>query len=147
MSRIVNRRARYDYTVKYDIEGGLELKGNEAKSIEEGMCTLNGSWCRFIDGELFITGINIKPWHTSNSFDVDENRYIKVLLHKKELRKLAEEVKVKGYSIIPLEVYKKDGGKYKVKLGICIGNKLYDKRENEKKKQVKRDIERSVSRI
>lgn len=147
MSRILNRRARYDYTVKYDIEGGLELKGNEAKSIEEGMCALNGSWCRLIGGELFITGINIKPWHTSNSFDVDENRDIKVLLHKKELRKLAEEVKIKGYSIIPLEIYKNDGGKYKVKIGVCVGNKLYDKRENEKKKQVKRDIERSVSRL
>lgn len=147
MSRIVNRRARYDYTVKYDIEGGLELKGNEAKSIEEGMCALNGSWCRLIGGELFITGINIKPWHTSNSFDVDENRDIKVLLHKKELRKLAEEVKIMGYSLIPLEIYKNDGGKYKVKIGVCVGNKLYDKRENEKKKQVKRDIERSVSRL
>ena len=144
MSRILNRRAHYDYTVKYDIEGGLELKGNEVKSIEEGMCALNGSWCRFIGGELFITGICIKPWSTSNSFDVDENRDVKVLLHKRELHKLSDEVKLKGYSIIPLEVYKSSSGKFKVKLGVCIGNKLYDKREINKTRQVKKTIERET---
>ena len=145
MSNIVNRRARYEYTIKYDIEGGLELKGNEVKSIENGMCALNGAWCRFIGGELFITGINIKPWSTSNAFDVDENRDVKVLLHKRELRKLKNEVKQKNYSIIPLEIYKINGGKYKVKLGVCVGNKLYDKREIEKKRQVNKDIERSYN--
>lgn len=147
MSRIVNRKARYDYRVHYDIEGGLELKGNEVKSIDFGMCTLNGSWCRVINGELFITGINIKPWRTSNAFDVDENRDIKVLLHKKELRKLSDEIKLKGYSVIPLEIYKGTNGKYKVKLGICQGNKLYDKREIKKANQVKRDIERTTKGV
>lgn len=142
MSRVVNRRASYDYAIRYNIEGGLELKGNEVKSIEEGMCALNGSWCRFIDGELYITGISIKPWLTSNSFDVKENRDIKVLLHKKELRRLHDEVKLKNYSIIPCEIYKPKGGKYKIKLGVGVGKKLHDKREAEKAKQVKRDIER-----
>ena len=142
MSRIENRRARYDYKVHYDIEGGLELKGNEAKSIEKGMCTLNGSWCRFIGGELFITGMSIKPWITSNSFDINENRDIKVLLHKRELNRLYEVVKVKGYSIIPLVIYKNAKGKYKVTLGVCQGNKLYDKRNIEKSNQMKLDIER-----
>ena len=144
MSKIQNRRARYDYKVHYDIEGGLELKGNEAKSIEKGMCTLNGSWCRFINGELFITGISIKPWITANSFDVNENRDIKVLLHKRELSKLFDVVKIKGYSIIPLEIYKNAKGKYKVKLGVCQGNKMYDKREIKKANQVKLDVEREM---
>lgn len=145
MSRIINRRAGYDYAIRYDLEGGLELLGNEVKSIEAGMCALNGSWCRFINGELFITGINIKPWETSNSFDVKENRDVKVLLHKSELRRLSDDVKLKSYSIIPCEIYKLKGGKYKVKLGVGVGKKLHDKRETEKARQVKRDIERACN--
>lgn len=144
MGVIKNRRAYYDYSFKYDIEGGLELKGNEVKSIESGMCNLIGAWCRFIGGELVIEGVHIKPWSTSNSFDVEEGRVLRVLLHKSELRRLSDEVKQKGVSIIPCEFYKSKAGKYKVKLGVGFGKKLHDKRESEKAKQVKRDIERSL---
>lgn len=144
MGKIVNRRALYDYSINYKVEGGLELKGNEVKSIESGMCAMNGSWCRFIDGELFITGILIKPWLTSNAFDINENRDIKVLLHKRELRNLFNDVKLNSVSIVPLSIYKTSNGKYKVELGVGKGNKKYDKREIEKKKQIARDIERSV---
>lgn len=141
-SKIENRRARYDYRVLDEVEGGLALKGNEVKSIRWGMCSINGAWCRFIGNELFITGINIKPWETSNRFDVEENRDVKILLHKSELRKLKSKVSEDGIALIPLQVYENGKGKYKVRVGVCQGNKSYDKRELEKKRQVERDIAR-----
>ena len=139
---ITNKKAYHDYFVDDNLECGISLKGNEVKSIREGSCNIKDSWIRIQNGQLVIRGMHISRWHTSNLFDIDEDRERVLLAHKKEIRKLEEQVKLKGITLIPLKVYFK-GNKCKVLIGICRGKHNYDKREVLKDKQVKRDIDRA----
>ena len=143
---IENRKARHDYFIEKTYECGIALLGNEVKSIRAGMITLKDSWANITNGEMFLYGVNITPWETSNRFDVKQGRTIKLLLHKSEIRNLDNEVRVKGYTLIPVKVYNTNN-KLKVQLGLCKGKHNYDKREALKKNDIIREVEREMHRL
>ena len=143
---IENKKAYHDYFVDEKIECGISLRGNEVKSIRNGMCNIKEAWCQIQDNDLVIRGMHISRWNTSNMFDVDENRERQLLVHKREILKLKQRVQEKGVTLIPLKVYFTSRGKCKVEIGVCRGKHNYDKRQDLKDKQIKRDIEREMKR-
>lgn len=138
-----NKKAYHDYFVEETYEAGLELYGTEVKSIREGRVNLKDSWCHIKDGEIFAYGMHISPYEKGNIFNRDPLRPKKLLMHKREINKLFGLMKQQGYAIIPLSVYFVRG-RAKLKIGLCKGKKLYDKREDAAKKAANRDIERSM---
>ena len=136
-----NRKAFHDYFVEERLEAGIQLFGTEVKSLRQGGVNLKDSYCVFEKGELFATGIHISPYEKGNVYNRDPLRNKKLLLHKKEIRKLIGQVGEKGVAIIPLSLYF-SGSYVKAELGVCRGKKLYDKREDLAKKQAERDMER-----
>lgn len=138
-----NKKAYHDYFVIEEYEAGLELFGTEVKSIRQGAVNLKDSWCHIKDGEIFANGMHISPYEKGNIFNRDPMRPKRLLMHKKEINKLFGLTKQQGYAIIPLSVYFVNG-RAKMKIGLCKGKKLYDKREAEAKKDAQRDIERSM---
>lgn len=136
---IENRQARHEYFVDDTIECGISLVGNEVKSIRTGMANLKTSWVDIQEGEMYLKGMHVSAWETTNKFDIDENRDRKLLVHKKEIRQLSEKIKQAGKTLVPLKVYFNDRGKCKVLVGICTGKKLYDKRQTAKEASMKRD--------
>lgn len=143
---IENKKAYHDYFVDEKIECGISLRGNEVKSIRNGMCNIKEAWCQIQDNNLVIRGMHISRWNTSNMFDVDENRERQLLAHKREILKLKQRVQEKGVTLIPLKVYFTSRDKCKVEIGVCRGKHNYDKRQDLKDKQIKRDIEREMKR-
>lgn len=141
---IENRQARHEYFVDDTIECGISLVGNEVKSIRAGMANLKTSWIDIQEGEMYLKGMHVSAWETTNKFDIDENRDRKLLVHKKEIRQLSEKIKQAGKTLVPLKVYFNDRGKCKVLVGICTGKKLYDKRQTEKEASMKRDALRDL---
>ena len=143
MSITVNRAARHEYFVLETYEAGIELYGTEIKSIRNGSVNLKESWADIQNGEVFINGMHISPYEKGNIFNKDPFRVRKLLLHKKEINKLAGRIKQDGLTLIPLSLYFKK--QYvKVELGLCKGKKLYDKRETIAKRDAKRDIDRAM---
>lgn len=140
---IENKKAYHDYFVEEKIECGIQLRGNEVKSIREGRCNIKESWIRIQNGNLVIRGMHISKWGTANAFDVDETRERQLLAHKSEIRKLEDKISQDGITLIPLKIYFTERGKCKVLVGVCRGKHNYDKRESLKEKQVKRDIDRA----
>ncbi|MBQ5325581.1 MAG: SsrA-binding protein SmpB [Oscillospiraceae bacterium] len=139
----VNRAARHEYFVLETYEAGIELYGTEIKSIRNGSVNLKESWADIQNGEVFINGMHISPYEKGNIFNKDPFRVRKLLLHKKEINKLAGKIKQEGLTLIPLSLYFKK--QYvKVELGLCKGKKLYDKRESMAKRDAKRDIDRAM---
>lgn len=141
---IENRQARHEYFVDDTIECGISLVGNEVKSIRAGMANLKTSWIDIQEEELYLKGMHVSAWETTNKFDIDENRDRKLLVHKKEIRQLSEKIKQAGKTLVPLKVYFNDRGKCKVLVGICTGKKLYDKRQTAKEASMKRDALRGL---
>lgn len=141
---IENRKAYHDYFVEDTYECGIELRGNEVKSIREGKASIKESWVAIENGQVYIKKMHITAWETANKFDVDENRERRLLLHKSEIRELDRGTTRDGYTIIPLKVYINDRGKCKVLIGLCKGKHNYDKRAVEKEKQIKKDIARAM---
>lgn len=141
---IENRKAYHDYFVEDTYECGIELRGNEVKSIREGRASIKESWVAVENGQVYIKKMHITAWETANKFDVDENRERRLLLHKSEIRELDRGTTRDGYTIIPLKVYINDKGKCKVLIGLCKGKHNYDKRAVEKEKQIKKDIARAM---
>lgn len=141
---IENKKAYHDYFVNEKIECGISLKGNEVKSIRDGKANIKDAWCTIQNGNLVLRGMHISAWKTSNLYDIDENRERQLLVHKKEIVKLAQIVQKEGVTLIPLKVYFTEKGKCKILIGICRGKHNYDKRETLKDKQVKRDINRAL---
>jgi len=139
----VNKSARHDYFIEEVFEAGLVLTGTEIKSLRQGKVSLGESYARMIDGELFIIGMNIKPYEQGNRFNVDPMRLRKLLLHKKELSKLHNETKREGLTIVPLCLYLNDRGLAKMEIALAKGKKLYDKRDS----IAERDAERRMQRI
>ena len=139
--KIENRKAYHDYFVEKELECGISLLGNEVKSIRAGKASIKEAYCVIRGGDLLLLNMHITKWDTSNKFDVDELRNRVLLAHKKEIRVLDQNVKVTGYTLVPLKVYEKNG-KFKVLVGLCRGKHTYDKRESLKQKQIKRDIAR-----
>ena len=139
----VNRAARHEYFVLETYEAGIELYGTEIKSIRNGSVNLKESWADIQNGEVFINGMHISPYEKGNIFNRDPFRVRKLLLHKKEINKLAGRIKQDGLTLIPLSLYFKK--QYvKVELGLCKGKKLYDKRDAIAKRDAKRDIDRAM---
>ena len=139
MIEINNRRAYNDYFVLKTVECGIVLTGTEIKSVRKGSVSLQDTYARVKNGEMMVLNMYIAKYEEGNRFNHDERRSRKLLLHKHEIRKLEEDVKLQGHSLIPLKLYFK-GDKLKMLLGLCQGKKLYDKREAIKK----RDLERQA---
>lgn len=138
-----NREARHEYFVEEEFEAGIELSGTEVKSIRQGTLNLKDAWCGIKDGQLLLNQMHISPYDHGNRFNPDPRRVRRLLMHKREIMRLYGKVKQDGYSIIPLSVYLK-GGLVKVKIGLCKGKKLYDKRQSAAEKDAKRQIERAM---
>ena len=136
-----NKKAYHDYFVLEKYEAGIELFGTEIKSIRAVRVNLKDSFCSVDDGEMFVIGMHISPYEMGNRFNRDPLRKKKLLLHKKEIMKLFGESQQQGLSIIPLELYIKNG-RAKLSIGLCKGKKLYDKRAVQAKKDANRTIER-----
>lgn len=136
-----NKKAYHEYFIEQEYEAGIALAGTEVKSMRLGKCSIKESYIQVQDGELFIYGMHVSPYEKGNIFNKDPLRTRKLLLHKSEINKLAGQVKVKGYTIMPLSVYLKNG-LVKVQIGLARGKKLYDKREDLQKKDLKREAER-----
>ena len=123
----VNRQARHEYFVLETYEAGIELYGTEIKSIRNGTVNLKGAWADITNGEVFVYGMHISPYEKGNIFNRDPFRDRKLLLHRKEIDKLAGRIKQDGLTLIPLSVYF-NKQHVKIELGLCKGKKLYDKR-------------------
>ena len=141
---IQNRKAYHDYFVLEEYEAGIELFGTEVKSVRQGKVNLKDAWCNIVNGEIFANGVHISPYDHGNIFNRDPLRVKKLLMHKKEINRLYGTVKQDGLSLIPLSIYF-NKGKAKMKVGLCKGKKLYDKREVAAKKDAQRNIERAMS--
>ena len=136
-----NKKVYHDYFVDEKIEAGLVLHGTEVKSLRMGKCSIKESFIRIENGEMFVYGMHISPYEKGNIFNKDPLRVKKLLLHKSEINKLTGKIKEKGFTIVPLQVYFKDG-KAKMEIGLCRGKKLYDKRQDIAKKDMKREAEK-----
>ena len=138
-----NRKARRDYFVLEALETGIELVGTEVKSIRTGSVNLKDSWVDIINGELVVLGMHISPYEKGNIFNRDPVRPRRLLAHKKEIRRLAAQVKQDGLTLVPLRLYFK-GSRVKMEVGLCRGKKLYDKRETAARRDAKREIDRAM---
>lgn len=136
-----NKKAYHDFFIDETYEAGIALHGTEVKSLRMGKCSIKESFIRIENGEVFVYGMHVSPYEKGNIFNKDPLRVKKLLLHKYEINKLAGKVAEKGYTLVPLQVYFKEG-KAKVEIGLARGKKLYDKREDIAKKDMKREIEK-----
>jgi len=137
-----NKKARHDYFIEETYEAGIVLQGTEIKSIRAGRVNLKDSFARVQKGEVFLHNMHVSPYEHGNRYNHDPLRTRKLLLHKKEILKLIGKTKEQGYSLVPLKLYIKNGYA-KILLGLAKGKKKWDKREDLKKKEAKREIERA----
>lgn len=135
---IINRKAKFNYFIKDEIECGIVLIGTEIKSIRKGSVSLDDSYARIKNGEVFLTNTYIAKYEEGNIFNHEERRERKLLLHKNEINKLSKLIELEGVALVPLKIYFKKN-KAKVLLGVCKGKKLYDKREVIKKRDLGRE--------
>ena len=138
-----NKKARHDFFIIEVYEAGLELAGTEIKSVRAGEVSLKDSFAKVRNGEVFVYNMHISPYAQGNRYNKDPMRPKKLLLHKKEIRKLDESVSQEGLTLVPLDVYLING-KAKLSLAIAKGKKLYDKREDIAKRDAKRDMDRRM---
>ena len=138
-----NRKAFHDYFVEESYEAGIELCGTEVKALRAGGVNLKDAWCSVVEGELYVNGMHISPYDKGNIFNRDPVRVRKLLMHKREIMRLLGVTKQAGYSLIPLSLYFK-GSRVKVQVGLCRGKKLYDKREDAAKRDMKREAQRGL---
>jgi len=140
---IVNRKAYHDYEILEKIEAGLVLTGTEIKSLRQGKASIKEAFAYPKGEEIFIFDMNITPYDQGNRFNHDPKRTRKLLLHKREIKKLIGKVSIKGLTLVPLKIYLKNG-RAKLQLGIGKGKKLYDKRESIKRRDVDRETRRMM---
>ena len=138
-----NRKAHHGYFVEDRYEAGIELFGTEVKSIRNGALNLKDSFCVAKDGEIYAYSLHISPYEQGNIFNRDPDRPKRLLMHKREIRKLHDLQKQDGYALIPLSVYFKNS-RVKVEVGLCKGKKTYDKRDAVAKRDAKREMERAM---
>lgn len=142
---IVNRKAYHDYEILETFEAGIVLKGAEVKSLREGAANLKGSYADIKDDEVWLLNFHISPYPQAGIFNPDPYRDKKLLLHKRQIRKLTDKIKEKGLTLIPLKVYFRNG-KAKVQVALAKGKKIYDKRRALKEKELKREQERVLKK-
>ena len=138
-----NRKASHEFELFDRYEAGLELKGTEIKSLRLGKVQLKDSYVSFYQGEAFIKGMHISPYEFGNQFNHDETRDRKLLLHKREIQKLEQAQKVKGYTVVPVRIYLFKG-LAKLEIALARGKDLHDKRESEKARDAKREIQKAM---
>ena len=145
-SRLIanNKKAYHDYFIEDTYEAGIELAGTEVKSMRMGKCSIKESFIQIEHGEVFVYGMHISPYEKGNIFNKDPLRTRKLLLHQYEIRKIAAKIAEKGFTLVPLKVYFK-GSLVKVEIGIAKGKKLYDKREDLKKKDSEMYIKKHMN--
>jgi len=136
-----NKKAYFDYFIEEKYEAGIALHGTEVKSLRMGKGSIKESFIRIENGEVFIYGMHISPYEKGNIFNKDPLRVKKLLMHKYEINKIVGKLKTKGYTLVPLQVYFK-GSLVKVEIGLARGKKLYDKREDIAKKDMRREAEK-----
>ncbi|MES1222769.1 MAG: SsrA-binding protein SmpB [Bacteroidota bacterium] len=141
---LVNRSATHEYFIETRYEAGLVLTGTEVKSIRNGKVSFNDAYCYFNDGELWIKSLHIAEYSHGTHYNHDPVRERKLLLNKKELKKLDSKIKEKGYTIVPLKIFFNEGGKAKIEIGLGKGKKLHDKRDSIKERDVQREIRRHL---
>lgn len=138
-----NKKAYHDYFIEEKYEAGLALHGTEVKSLRMGKCSIKEAFIRIEDGEVYAYGMHISPYEKGNIFNKDPLRAKKLLLHKQQIRKLIGSSAEKGYTLVPLQVYFRDG-KAKIEIGLAKGKKLYDKRQDIAKKDQRREAEKEM---
>lgn len=136
-----NKKAYHDYFIDEKYEAGLVLHGTEVKSLRLGKCSVKEAFVRIENSEVWIYGMHISPYEKGNIFNRDPLRPKKLLMHKDEIRKLTSKISEKGFTIVPLQVYFKDG-RAKIEIGLARGKKLYDKRQDIAKKDQRREAEK-----
>lgn len=136
-----NKKAYHDYFLEERYEAGIALHGTEVKSLRMGKCSIKESFIRIENGEVFLYGMHISPYEKGNIFNRDPLRPKKLLLHRAQIRKLTGKIAEKGYTIVPVEVYLR-GSLVKVDISLARGKKLYDKRQDIAKKDMRREAER-----
>ena len=136
-----NKKAYHDYFIEEKHEAGIALHGTEVKSLRMGKCSIKEAFVRIENGELFIYGMHISPYEKGNIFNKDPLRTRKLLLHKTEINKLTGKIRERGYTLVPLQVYFR-GSLAKVEIGLARGKKLYDKRQEIAKQDMRREAEK-----
>lgn len=136
-----NRKARHDYFLEDKLEAGIALTGTEIKSVREGRVQFKDAYVSIRNGEAWIKAMHISPYRHGSIFNVDETRDRKLLLHKHEIRKLYDKVRLKGYTLIPVRMYLKDG-RAKMEIATARGKDLYDKRQTSKERDAKREMQK-----
>ena len=139
-----NKKARHDYFIEEVYEVGIVLTGTEIKSVRQGKVSIKESYATIEKGEVFIYGMNISPYEQGNRFNVDSLRPRKLLLHKREIRKLIGYTTMKGLTLVPLSMYINEDGRAKLELAVARGKKLYDKRESTAKRDAQRKAEQAM---
>ena len=140
---IRNKRAFYEYEILEKFEAGISLRGTEVKSIRSGKISLGDAYASTLKGSIFLFNFHISPWETANDYDQHEpTRPRRLLLHKKEIRKLSHQIQAKGYTLLPLKLYFKNG-KLKVELGLARGKNIHDKRQTAMKRDASREMDRA----
>ncbi|HEY5530064.1 MAG TPA: SsrA-binding protein SmpB [Thermoleophilia bacterium] len=138
-----NKKAYHDYHIEETLEAGIALTGTEVKSARDGRVNLRDSYAAVTDGELFLVGVHISPYTQGNIFNHDPLRTRKLLVHKRELRRLFGKAKMAGYTLVPTKMYFKDG-RAKVEIALAKGKTEYDKRDALAKKEAQRDVDRAL---
>lgn len=138
-----NRKAYHDYFIHDTYEAGIVLTGTEIKAIRAGKVQLKDAYVSFVDDEAYVKGMHIAPYDFGNRYNHDETRDRKLLLHKREIRKLFNDTRLQGYTIVPLHLYLKKG-KAKLEIGVAKGKHLYDKRNVEKERDLDRQVRKAV---
>ncbi|MCL2093144.1 MAG: SsrA-binding protein SmpB [Treponema sp.] len=141
----LNRRARYDYTVEETYECGIELLGTEVKSFRDGKISFPDAWAEVVDKEVWLRSLRVAENPFSSVFNHDPDRRKRLLLHRDEIKRIARKTDERGYTLIPLSFYFKNG-RVKVELGLCKGKKQYDKRAGIRDRDLQREVEREFRR-
>ena len=139
-----NKKAHHDYFVLESYEAGIELCGTEVKSLRAGKVNLKDSWCNIVDGEIFVNGMHISPYDHGNIFNRDPRRPRKLLMHKREIRKLIGYTTLKGLTLVPLKMYINGSGLAKVEIAVARGKKEYDKRHDIAKRDADRRMQQAM---
>lgn len=142
---ILNRKAKYDYFIEDTYEAGIVLTGTEIKSIRNGNCNIKDCYGVVKNNEVYLLNMFVGQYKEGNIFNHDEKRTRKLLLHKKEIKKINDAIAIKGFTIVPIKLYFKNN-KLKVQLGICRGKKEYDKRESIKEKDIRRETLKNLKK-
>ena len=140
---ILNKRAKFDYFIEEEIEAGIVLTGTEIKSVRDGKCNIKDCYGVVRNGEVFLLNMYIAQYKEGNIFNHEETRSRKLLLHKKEIKKITQAIEVGGYTLVPIKGYFKEN-KFKILLGICKGKKNFDKRETIKERDIKREVAKNI---